>query len=71
MHCNVFFKDRDVVIDETEIWNPNDVIDLIRGTEPEEERVKLKKELIDKFLTQQRPMLTAKMKDFLADDGKN
>lgn len=64
-------KERDVIIDETEIWNPNELIDQIKATESEEEKLKLKRELIDKFLTQQRPMLTAKMKDFLVEDGEN
>jgi len=62
-------EDRDVMIDESEIWNPNELIDQIKATESDEDKLKLKKELIDKFLTQQRPMLTAKMKDFLVEDG--
>lgn len=60
------FKDRE---DDDDIWNPNDIIDEILSVEDEEEKLKLKKALIRKFLDQDRPFLTSKMKEFFLEDG--
>lgn len=55
--------------DDDDIWNPNDIIDEILSVEDEEEKLKLKKALIRKFLDQDRPFLTSKMKEFFLEDG--
>jgi len=60
-------EDRDD--EEVDIWNPNDIIDEILSVEDEEEKLKLKKALIRKFLDQDRPFLTSKMKEFFLEDG--
>jgi len=53
----------------SDLWNPNDLIDNIITSKNEEEKIKMKRELIGRFLEQQRPMLTSKMRDFLIEDG--
>jgi len=55
--------------DEFEIWNPNDLIAQIQSTEDSQQKQILKRELIEKFLDQQRPILTSKMRDFLLEPG--
>lgn len=52
-----------------DLWNPNDLIDEIVTSKNEQDKLKQKKELISRFLEQQRPMLTSRMKDFLVEDG--
>lgn len=51
-------------------WNPNETIDKIISAQDPQEKLKLKRELISKFLEQQRPMLTSRMKEFLTEEGK-
>jgi hypothetical protein len=53
----------------SDLWNPNDLIDAIISSNDVEEKKKLKKELIGRFLEQQRPMLTARMREFLVEEG--
>lgn len=55
--------------DEMDLWNPNELIDEILSIENEEEKLKLKKALLHKFLEQERPLLTSKMREFFLEDG--
>eukprot|EP01114_Cavostelium_apophysatum_P004845 TRINITY_DN1525_c0_g1_i1.p1 TRINITY_DN1525_c0_g1~~TRINITY_DN1525_c0_g1_i1.p1 ORF type:complete len:665 (-),score=256.94 TRINITY_DN1525_c0_g1_i1:84-2078(-) len=54
---------------EIDLWNPNELIDEILAVEDENEKSKLKTALLQKFLDQERPLLTSKMKDFFLEDG--
>eukprot|EP01118_Nematostelium_gracile_P013660 TRINITY_DN5190_c0_g1_i1.p1 TRINITY_DN5190_c0_g1~~TRINITY_DN5190_c0_g1_i1.p1 ORF type:complete len:642 (+),score=169.38 TRINITY_DN5190_c0_g1_i1:118-2043(+) len=64
-----YSSDEDFHDGDSDFWNPNDLIDNINTAATEDEKAKLRKELIGRFLEQQRPMLTSKMREFLADDG--
>jgi len=55
--------------DEIDLWNPNELIDEILSVQDEDEQLKLKKALLQKFLDQERPLLTSKMRDFFLEDG--
>jgi len=55
--------------EEFEMWNPNNLIDEIRNAPNPEKKAELKKQLLEYFLDQQRPMLTQKMKEYFLEAG--
>lgn len=55
--------------EDDDIWSPNELIEQMAKASSPEERLHLKKQLLEKFLDQRRPILTSKMREFLAEEG--
>lgn len=54
---------------EEEVWNPTELIDAIHGASTDDERIALKRRLLEKFLDQNHPFFSSKMQEFFAEKG--
>jgi len=55
--------------EEDEPWNPNELVERIQAVESAEEKKQLKRELLEKFFDQKRPLLTARVREFFNEKG--
>lgn len=66
---NEYSSDEDREGSDIGMWNPSELINKIVAASTLEEKQKLKRELLGRFLEQQRPILTQRIKELLLEEG--
>lgn len=69
MFYSDYSSDEDREESGNDMWNPNEFIDKIVAASSPEEKQTLRRELLSRFLEQQRPILTQRIKEFLLEEG--